>query len=260
MHAACRETARWHENCKHLVCIGLRHCVRYHSLLFAVTNGSIFATCRIVKCGLSGLRGNCAHRGWTLPGMHDGKNSCPSLCGVRRMKVTSWQQRRGAFNHDWLKNRYLPAIAKWINVLDGQVDDPAMEKDFVSTVLVQWEEYRDEADAIVQDFERLMSPSQLLDSVACLRKAAISAPWLRPVVHELWVRRCAVRELVTEASARATETNQAYRNLRERLRKRKNTRSATALRGLRPQFTDFRDHCQRLARAIEVFPSEARVI
>ena len=136
-----------------------------------------------------------------------------------------WQKRRTAFNHDWLKNRFLPALAKWINLLDDRLEDLAFQQSFVATVLPQWEGHRAEASALPRNFAVQMSPRSLL--------GARRDTWLGLLVHFLWLNRYPVFRWVQAATARANEAEEAYQRLRARLATCADTTSAAALWPLR---------------------------
>jgi hypothetical protein len=166
------------------------------------------------------------------------------------MTAPGWQKRRSDFNHDWLKNRFIPALAKWLNLLDDQLEDPDFEHSFVACVLPQWEQHRDEALALPRDFESQMSPRTLL--------GPRSEGWLGTLVHLLWLSRYPVRRWAEQALAAAREVEVEFRRLRERLTSCADTRAVVALRPMRPMFASFRERCQQLARAIEAFLSEVK--
>ena len=174
--------------------------------------------------------------------------------------VFVWQKRRAAFNHDWLENQYLPALAKWMNLLDGRVEDVQVEHNFVPDVLVQWEGRREEALALPDDFEEQMSPRQLFEEEPLLHCDAETKDWLGDLVHQLWLTRYPVKECISQASEQARETDRAYQQLQEALTKCDNVRSAEALHPFRDEFATFRDQCQGLAEAIEQFSSEIKVV
>jgi uncharacterized protein with PIN domain len=175
------------------------------------------------------------------------------------MMTVTWQQRRSAFNHDWLKNRFLPALAKWLNLLDDLIEDTTTEASFVASVLPQWEGHRDEALALARDFEVEMSPARLFDCIKWLRRRG-NEVWLRQLVHRLWLARYPVQDWVADASARAARADAAYERLQVGIRQCAEASSAAGLRHLRPQFVEFRDCCQSLAQAVGSFPSEVRVV
>ena len=173
--------------------------------------------------------------------------------------VAEWQKRRSDFNHDWLKNRFLPALAKWINLLDDLIEDTIAEASFVNSVLRQWEGHGKVAIALAQDFEVDMSPARLFEGIEWLRRRG-NNEWLQKLVHQLWLARYPVQEWVTDALACTERADAAYQRLQMGLLQCKETRSIVALRHLRPQFAEFRDCCHILAQAIGKFPSEVWVV
>lgn len=165
--------------------------------------------------------------------------------------LPAWQKRRSALNHDWLKNRFIPALAKWLNLLDDEVEDPDFELAFLRTVLPQWAERRADIRALLDDFEWQMSPVNLLPEE--------SDDWLIGLVHALWLQRRPVRCWVDEAGGRFADVNRAYQELLDQLRLEEPHEASAWLRPLRPAFARFCECCQRLARCLEVFPSEIRI-
>lgn len=171
-----------------------------------------------------------------------------------------WQKRRSAFNHDWLKNRYMPALAKYLNLLDDRVEDREFERSFVSNILPEWQENLDEARALVLDFEQEMSPRRLFESPPLSRSDEDTRRWVGELVHALWLRRCPVKQWVSEAVEATERADAAYRNLRDLLRASADTRSAQAMIPYRAQFAEFRARCQGVANAVSKFPSEVKVV
>lgn len=171
----------------------------------------------------------------------------------------AWQQRRSQLNHDWLKNKYLPALEKLLNLLDDHLEDPEFERGFVSGHLPAWEQQRAEAVRLVEDFEPEMSPRLHLDRLPLSLHDEETRHWLANAVHSLWLARHPVRQWVVEARERANEVEAAYRQLREQLQACPDTISAASLRPLRALFDQFRRSCQNLARAFERFPCEVIV-
>jgi len=173
--------------------------------------------------------------------------------------VLKWQRRRVAFNHDWLKNQYMPALAKCLNLLDDRIEDPQFEQVFVTNVLPQWEGHYDEAKQLAQDFEQDMSPRRFVERMD-LGSSDYNGRWLADLMHHLWLARYPVREWVEQAEKKVQKTDRVYRELQESLAECKDVRSAEALRPFRKKFAAFRNHCQELATAIEQFPSEIKVV
>jgi len=170
-----------------------------------------------------------------------------------------WQKRRSVFNHDWLKNQYMVALAKYLNLLEGKIEDRDFEGSFVQSVLPEWELHSREATALAKDFEREMSPRVMFDRYPLSLCDEHTKQWLGNLLHVLWLTRYPVRCWVADAAECAAEAEIAYSQLQESLRSCQDIRSSDALRGYRDKFIDFRARCQDLAKALEKFPSEVRV-
>jgi len=173
--------------------------------------------------------------------------------------ISTWQKRRSEFNHDWLKNRYLPALAKWINILDDRVEDQEFQREFPRTILNQWLEYGPQGHLLAERFESEMSPRVLLERYPLSRLPGPTRDWLGPLVHELWLSRYPVRQWVADTVAASDAVNTAYGLLRDSIASKANS-TVEELRPLRSTFTRFQRLCQGLARTIEEFPSKLLVI
>ena len=171
-----------------------------------------------------------------------------------------WQRRRIEFNHDWLKNRFLPAIAKSINLLDGELEDLEFEQKFVARDLAEWELSRSQILSLTADFEIQMSPRTLFEQVPLSCCDDDTREWLGQLVHDFWLSRYPVRQWIEHATECTRAADKTYNRLHLELDQCPDTRSATALRPLRPLFAEFWQACMNLAKAIERFPSEVLVI
>ena len=173
---------------------------------------------------------------------------------------TTWQKARSAFNHDWLKNQYMPALAKYLNLIDDQIEDNEFERLFVSKVLPEWETHREEAIALARSFEQEMSPRSLFNQTSLSFCDEDTKRWLGSLIHELWSKRYPVKQWVENAMSAAERTEEAYQKLQASLRNCRDTSSAAELRPLRPQILALRTQCQALANAISILPGEPRVL
>lgn len=170
-----------------------------------------------------------------------------------------WQKRRTAFNHDWLKNQFMPALAKWVNLLDDKIEDREFETLFLQWFFSEWERYRIEAFVIAEAFEKEMSPAQLFNGPPLSQCDCDTKVWLKDLVHGLWLERYPIKQWIAEAAVCAKNADDLYVRLRQALNEGINTQSAQALHPLRNMFAEFRDRCQELARAIERLPNEVKV-
>jgi hypothetical protein len=170
-----------------------------------------------------------------------------------------WQKRRTAFNHDWFKSQFIPPLARFINLLDGHIEDIEFGRSFVRCILPQWEAHSQEAFALPADFECQMSPQCLFDHPPLSRCEAGLKGRLKRLVHLLWLARYPVRQWVTDATACAEEVDATYHRLQKTLQSCENLGDASALKPFREQFAEFRKQCLALAKAIEKFPGEVYV-
>jgi hypothetical protein len=175
------------------------------------------------------------------------------------MSVPVWQHRRGQFNHDWLKNQFLLALGNFINLLDDEIENEKLETSFVRLVLPQWEDHRGEVGRLLADFDQEMSPRTLFQQSPLAQCDQDTKEWLGDVVHTLWLVKNPIHDCVQEASTRLRDADEVYGRLQLELMKCSNTRSAPAMRPLRALFVEFYRECQKLAKAIEQFPSDVRI-
>jgi hypothetical protein len=125
-----------------------------------------------------------------------------------------WQRRRSAFNHDWLKNKFMPALATCHNGLKGHVEYEGLERTILEQVIPEWVAHRVEAISLLADFEREMSPKVLVDRPPLVTACPHVREWLGDLVHNLWLARYPIRDLRAAAGAAAAEAD----TLSDRLR------------------------------------------
>lgn len=171
----------------------------------------------------------------------------------------AWQRRRSEFNHNWLKNQFISALAGFLNLLDDEVENIDLERSFVSVVLPEWEAHREEGFDLARDFEQEMSPGRLFDRLPLSRCDEHTKQWLESLVHVLWLSRYPVRRWTASVVACIEEVDAAYSQLQEALQNCVDVRSAPALLPFREQFVVLRKRCQRLGEAISEFPGKVYV-
>ena len=171
----------------------------------------------------------------------------------------SWQKHRSTFNHDWLKNQYMPALAKYLNLLDDLIEDDEFAVSFISQTLPEWEVHRKEALNLAKSFEREMSPRKLFEHLPLCRSDECTKRWLGEIMHRLWLKRYPIDEWIVEAQKAVENTDIAYEKLQLKLRDG-NSEITETPPSLRKSFREFRDRCQNLANALSRFPSEVNVI
>jgi hypothetical protein len=161
----------------------------------------------------------------------------------------AWQRQRAALNHDWLKNRFLTTLDSATNVLRGRVRGEAYLSYLLADVLMDWDSRRQEIAELVRGFEDGMSPRLLLEAEPLVRADQETRRVCGAVVHQLWLTRYSVREMVKSALCALDQADSTCDSLRAILAEEKNSRSA-----LGAIFAKFSQDCRELAKSIEAFP------
>jgi hypothetical protein len=170
---------------------------------------------------------------------------------------SNWQIAREHFNHDWLKNQYLPALESFRNILKGQVQREHSDRDFWEIDLPQWEEHRAEADNLIREFEECMSPRVLLDDPPLCGLDKENKEWVGDVVHALWSARLSLSDLKESTTYCLATADEAYIKLKADI----DANLDAGINNMQIQlFDDFRNACHALARAFERFPSSIRIV
>ena len=173
--------------------------------------------------------------------------------------ISSWPRHRSSFNHDWLKNAYLPALHKWLNILAGQVEDHEFERTFREKKLVEWEGRSQECRKLIQDFGHDMSPARCFERHPLSNCSARTRAWLLPLVHALWEHRCLVAERTGAATEALHAAQTAYELLRSSLASGTAAASGPSAGALRPLSAEFVSRCAKLSQVMSRFPVKARV-
>jgi hypothetical protein len=172
----------------------------------------------------------------------------------------NWQKRRSALNHDWLKNQYLPALAKCLNVMAGEIDDEGFLQSFFFSVLPVWETQQEEITRLLQSFENEMSPRVLLRRRQFAIFQSETKSWLGELVHQLWLSRYPVEQWVLNALSKVVHAQAAYNIIKDFLSQTDDFCNVIQNEDFRKQFIEFRYYCQQTAKAIESFPSKVAVL
>ena len=164
------------------------------------------------------------------------------------LRARKWQRRRSAFNHDWLKNRYLPNLRRWLRCLDGEIEAPDFEARFESSVLPEWEAKRGAIEALLGACEDALSPRQAFAEPPLEQSNPELKTWLGDLLHALWIKRTELPSALEAARNAVALTDEAYAQIR----------SASDGNG-RERYGSFWEAGHRLAKAIERLPSRAGI-
>ena len=73
--------------------------------------------------------------------------------------VKDWNQSRSSFNHAWLKNRFIVALDRFAQVLNGSVIDQSAAVDLLDR-LSEWPDRHCQARQLLSQYEEAGSPSR----------------------------------------------------------------------------------------------------
>lgn len=169
-----------------------------------------------------------------------------------------WQQRRIEFNHNWLKNRYLPGLHRFLNFLRDEIEDPEFGTDFLTTHFRAWEQSRDQVAELCNSFEYEMSPRRLLDIAPLVYVDPETRSWLGDILHHAWLTRYSVHDWVRDGTSCTAAVDACYRTILPLLPE--SGSSVAKLRSLTPRFEQLGHLCEQLARAIERFPRQILIV
>lgn len=168
-----------------------------------------------------------------------------------------WQRRRSEFNHDWLKNRYMQNVGKFINLLDGRVVDHGWIATFLNELLPEWEPQREVARQLILDYKNEISPRRLFARLPLSRCDLATKLWLEALAESLWIHRCSVEQWINLALSAVQRADEAYGELRNKTCMPEKGLTLEQLRPCRLRVCEFRERCQELADAISGYPREA---
>jgi hypothetical protein len=173
--------------------------------------------------------------------------------------ITNWENRRSKFNHDWLKNEYLPALGKWRRILNDEVVDDHFESKFLLEVLPLWKKKEGEIIKIVQDFEKEMSPAILFNKKSLSQCQPDMKESLKALVDALWRIRNPVSTWLENSFFAIDSVSKSFYTLSEAFDGFNQVLRATECRIIADLFEEFRKNCIRLGDAVEKFPHEVLV-
>lgn len=182
---------------------------------------------------------------------------CPAISRSCLKMTSAWQTRRSRFNHDWLKNRFLPALGKYMNIQRELVEDPGFELDFVRQIMPQWPPRSQEAQGLLGTFATEMSPRIVLSEPVFRYLDEPTRQWLGPLIDELWLNRYPIREWEQRAQTALLRADRQYGAVLKIFEKNSFYEEKQLLLDAAGLFFD---SCQEVARAIEQFPSSILVV
>ena len=178
--------------------------------------------------------------------------------------ISSWQNRRSAFNHDWLKNKYLNRLDAFIRRLKVPDSDPLRLLRFLNDDFPEWKRWHCEIENLFKTFEEEESPKSLFEKEPLNRCDDETRSWLGQLIHAMWLARSPVKEWVRTGESAFQDADEQYKKIVKVLKSKKldcqSEDNRTRLESLIPSFLKFKKACEELSRAVGMFPHQILVV
>lgn len=171
----------------------------------------------------------------------------------------TWQADRGQLNHHWLQNSVLVALNHALGIVSGAVRSTHPARALAEDLL-RWQDRRGDVVSLLERFETEMTPALLLGRAPLSRCSEETKSWLRPLVHELWLRREAIDKRIAAAMRAWRECDRVYRLLQDALEALSETPAEEGFQALESPLNVFTAACEELAAAISALPREIQCV
>jgi len=168
----------------------------------------------------------------------------------------TWSVERSRFNHDWLKNSYLPALNLLVDRLSNPPTDGGAGPDRLLARLGEWHLWRPPLTDLLATAETALSPRGWVDETPADAAPPAVRSALADLAHLLWLARSRVTERVRAASDAVTAADTAYAALTAAVDRVPLPRTWATLAPLRDTAIAFRDACAAVATAIGALPRD----
>ncbi len=171
--------------------------------------------------------------------------------------MCNWEARRVAFNHDWLKTKYMSSIEALMTDIEYDCVKPDDFDTFCREEFPQWDTQRLSVNALLDTFETDMSPQRVFDEAplnACPEE--LKAAW-GEVVHVLWQHRYGIPARLDAGRKAVRALDEEYTRLEQQLEQQETGSEFCKLLSF---LRDYAGACTRLGEAMGDFSAEIRVI
>ncbi|MHC2071112.1 hypothetical protein ACYFX5_26870 [Bremerella sp. T1] len=163
----------------------------------------------------------------------------------------TWMVNRDQLNHDWLKNQYIVALGRFLNVVDGNESSQKYLDYFLNAILGQWEIQGPQFQKLINSFEQSLTPCRYFPCSGSSIESQAGI-WLTEFAHQMWKIRWNVSSLVSQALAAWTAVNVAYQQVIDARAAGCTFARSAILR--REEFQNLSDRCIALSDALGLFP------
>lgn len=171
----------------------------------------------------------------------------------------AWQRECHELNHDWLKNTYIPALAKWQNILDDKVEDSYFTQTFLTYIFPSWELHRDKAFDLLANYHKSMTPKNLFSEPPLSYIDGDTKEWLGNLVHYLWLARMSVGEIIDGMSLLVKCIDQSYSEIKKALNNLYDIENIIEHKKLKQLFVEMLLQLRSLFNAFDKLRGEVKV-
>ena len=163
--------------------------------------------------------------------------------------MTTWSDRRRQFSHDWLRWKFLPAMAGLVNELNGEFEVVRIDATFLS----QWPSRSIQLFGLLDNLDSEMNPARNLEQPEFVTLCE-DRIWLRQLVSQLWKIRRNIDGTMQELRTELKQANLLHTEVSRQLCDESDFRSLDHLLAVRKQLIGFHKHVRRIATALAKLP------
>lgn len=155
-----------------------------------------------------------------------------------------------------MKTKYIPPIKKFLNILDGEIEDKSFENNFLQAVLPKWSIYKEEVYWLINHFEERMSPKILLTLNPLSHLNIENKNCLQELIHFVWATKYSIKDLTESVQKEAERASNSFESLKEDLININMMYTSS----LKQKLLNFYLACIDLSKSIEKFPGDILLV
>ena len=171
-----------------------------------------------------------------------------------------WKKKRSQFNHDWLKNIYIPNVATYINILDNKIEDDDFVENFLTNIFKGFELHIHDAVSLIDEFIDEMSPRVLFNEQPLIRLDEDVREIFSDIIHKLWCDKYFVYKRIYQIRKLINNTIIAYKRILDIGFSNNINLNVKSFSIYKPLFLEFLFTCRELSKAIEKIPSDIKMV
>ena len=160
-----------------------------------------------------------------------------------------WMAQFRAIRHDRIANQWVPRLVRLLYSLYGEVHDTD-RVELLRELIAEWRKLCSDIIELLENLEGEVTPARALDHGQLGIYEKSTQDWMRPIIHNLWVARCHIRESRQAVMERMATANVTIGDLEHSLRVSA-FETIGELEDYRDRLEVFREHFRALSDALE---------